>query len=110
MVSYHHQHHQKIISLLVLLILSIITNNNHVIIIIHAKKLSPPPSSLKCQLDSSKYFYPGMWNHTTLRTCTGGIRPEKMCIIGGGSSGVHMGWLLKRRGFENTILYEQKKS
>ena len=50
-----------------------------------------------------------MWNHTTLRTCTGGIRPEKMCIIGGGSSGVHMGWLLKRRGFENTILYEQKK-
>ena len=32
-----------------------------------------------------------------------------MCIIGGGSSGVHMGWLLKRRGFENTILYEQKK-
>ena len=45
-------------------------------------------------------------NRTTLRTCTGGIRPEKR-IIGGGSSGVHMGWLLND-GFENTILYEQK--
>ena len=49
-----------------------------------------------------------MWNHTTLRTCTGGIRPEKMCIIGGGSSGVHMGWLLKRRGFEKSS--KSKKS
>jgi uncharacterized protein (TIGR03792 family) len=77
------------------------------IVISHAKTIGPPPPSLKCGLDSPKYFYPGLWNRTSLRKCTGATRPEKMCIIGGGSSGVHMGWLLKRRGFENTVLYEQ---
>ena len=73
----------------------------------NARKFAPPPAGLKCGMDAPAYNYPGMWNKTTLRTCTGAVRPEKICIVGGGSSGVHMGWLLKRRGFQNTVLFEQ---
>ena len=69
----------------------------------NARKFAPPPAGL-VGMDAPAYNYPGMWNKTTLRTC---MRPEKICIVGGGSSGVHMGWLLKRRGFQNTVLFEQ---
>eukprot|EP00505_MAST-04D_sp_SCG-Rhode-Island_P004492 Stramenopile-MAST_4_protein_4492 len=52
--------------------------------------------------------YPSYWNLTALRICPNVTRPEKVCIVGGGSSGVHMGWLLKRRGYENTVLFEAR--
>ena len=35
-------------------------------------------------------------------------RVEKICIIGAGSSGIHLGYLLKRRGFHNTVIFEQR--
>ena len=60
-----------------------------------------------CILDDKKYYYDGLWNSTTLRICPDVTRPEKMCIVGGGSSGVHFAWLLKRRGFHNTVLFEK---
>ncbi len=33
----------------------------------------------------------------------GSRRPERVCIVGGGSSGTHLAWLLKRRGWDPTI-------
>ena len=52
------------------------------------------------------YSYDSLWNETSLRVCPGVIRSERVCIVGGGSSGVHLGWLLKRRGF-SPILFEK---
>jgi len=53
------------------------------------------------------FSYDSLWNETALRLCPGVARPERVCIVGGGSSGVHLGWLLKRRGFD-PVLFERK--
>ena len=34
-------------------------------------------------------------------------KEENICIIGGGISGIHMGWLLKRRGYQNILIFEK---
>ena len=44
----------------------------------------------------------GMNNQTSLRMCND-VREENICIVGGGLSGVHMGWLLKRRGAKSIM-------
>mmetsp|Transcript_66261 Transcript_66261/g.133494 ORF Transcript_66261/g.133494 Transcript_66261/m.133494 type:complete len:202 (+) Transcript_66261:226-831(+) len=49
------------------------------------------------------FSYESLWNETALRICPGVERSEKVCIVGGGSSGVHLGWALKRRGFEPVV-------
>ena len=59
-----------------------------------------------CKVESG-HDYPSFWNRTALLVCEGVHRPERVCIVGGGSSGVHMGWLLRRRGFDNTVLFEK---
>lgn len=61
-------------------------------------------SDINCELEPG-YSYDSLWNETALRVCNG-TRSERICIIGGGSSGVHLGWLLKRRGF-NPVLFEK---
>ena len=55
-----------------------------------------------CSLEPG-YAYNSLWNETSLRVCPGVSRPEKVCIVGGGSSGTHLGWLLKRRGFSPVV-------
>jgi len=64
------------------------------------------PIGLECSVEHGR-AYSSPLNMTALRTCTGPPRPEKVCIVGGGSSGVHMGWLMRRRGFSNIVLFEK---
>jgi hypothetical protein len=68
----------------------------------------PPSSSLLCRQETNVPNYSSTYNKTALLQCINGTRPEKMCIVGAGSSGIHMGWLLKRRGFVNTVVYERR--
>jgi hypothetical protein len=49
-----------------------------------------------CHIEKG-YSYDSFLNDTSLLKCNE-LRNEKICIIGGGLSAVHMGWLLKRRG------------
>ena len=72
--------------------------------------LNPSPSGMACGIESHATAYESTWNVTALRKCVypkGQGRKEKVCIIGAGSSGVHLGWLLKRRGFEQTVVFER---
>lgn len=65
-------------------------------------------SNFSCYVEPG-YNYDSLWNTTALRLCKsldGKPRPEKVCIVGGGSSGTHLGWLLKRRGW-NPVLFER---
>eukprot|EP00041_Stephanoeca_diplocostata_P031974 m.1010532 g.1010532 ORF g.1010532 m.1010532 type:complete len:1024 (+) comp24060_c0_seq2:222-3293(+) len=50
--------------------------------------------------------YDSKWNLTALRVCKNASHPEKVCIVGAGTSGIHMGWLLHRRGYHNTVVFE----
>jgi hypothetical protein len=76
----------------------------------------------KCFLEKG-HVDESLWNETALLKCHD-MRTENICIIGGGLSGIHMGWLLKRRGsppaslsffphspppsgFQNTIVFER---
>jgi len=67
---------------------------------------SPLNDGLDCYVESG-YDYPSLWNTTALRICKGPPRKEKICIVGAGLSGLHLGWLLKRRGYENTVVFEE---
>ena len=70
---------------------------------------APPPPSLHCAPEKSNIHYSSLYNTTSLQNCTGPIpRKEKFCIVGAGSSGIHLGWLLKRRGFNNTVIFESR--
>ena len=69
--------------------------------------LTPPPSTLQCSIETNVPSYPSTFNQTSLLSCHNATRPEKICIVGAGSSGIHLGWLLKRRGFNNTILFDR---
>jgi hypothetical protein len=73
----------------------------------------------KCFLEKG-HVDESQWNETALLKCHE-MRTENICIVGGGLSGVHMGWLLKRRGssfsssplhsfssgFQNTVVFEK---
>jgi hypothetical protein len=50
----------------------------------------------ECYLEPG-YHYDSLWNTTALRVCPG-TRPERICILGGGSSGVHIGQCLNFSG------------
>jgi hypothetical protein len=52
--------------------------------------------SNKCFLEKG-HVDESQWNETALLKCHD-MRTENICIVGGGLSGIHMGWLLKRRG------------
>ena len=81
-------------------------------------KFQPPPSSLVCSIETNVPSYFSEFNQTALLRCEGNktapgdassaTRVEKICIIGAGSSGIHLGYLLKRRGFHNTVIFEQR--
>jgi hypothetical protein len=58
-----------------------------------------------CQIEPG-HHYPSRLNQTTLRVCND-TKAERVCIVGAGSSAVHMGWLLRRRGYVNTVLFEK---
>ena len=73
----------------------------------HLYPLTPPPSTLQCSIETNVPSYPSTFNQTSLLSCHNATRPEKICIVGAGSSGIHLGWLLKRRGFNNTILFDR---
>ena len=51
--------------------------------------------------------YPSPHNSTALLRCEL-PRPERVCVVGGGLSGLHMAWLLRRRGFANTTVFEKE--
>ena len=70
--------------------------------------LQPPPSTLQCATETTAPSYPSTYNATALLTCTNATRPEKICIVGAGASGIHLAWLLRRRGFNNTVIFEQR--
>jgi hypothetical protein len=58
------------------------------------------------------YTYNSLWNETALRLCpsqaaAAGHADLRVCIIGGGSSGTHLGWLLRRRGYSHTVVFER---
>ena len=61
----------------------------------------------QCHLEPGAQHYPSLWNETALRVCTGAPRRERVCILGGGPSGMHVAWLLKRRLFTNITVYEK---
>jgi len=70
--------------------------------------LSRAPDDLDCGIESGSKPYSSLYNLTSLKKCTGPTsRAEKVCIVGGGSSGIHLGWLLKRRGFNKTVVFER---
>ena len=50
--------------------------------------------------------YPSVHNATALRVCPGVRRKDAVCIVGGGFSGVHLAFLLRRRGFQNVTIFE----
>lgn len=62
-------------------------------------RVAPPPHN-SCHVEEG-YEYDdhmdGKNNATSLRVCDD-VREEKICVVGGGLSGVHISWLLKRRG------------
>ncbi|MEN0061041.1 MAG: FAD-dependent oxidoreductase [Myxococcota bacterium] len=48
------------------------------------------------------------WNPAEVARRTSRQRDERrVCIIGGGASGIHMAWLLRRRGFRNVTVFER---
>jgi hypothetical protein len=53
-------------------------------------------SATNCHIEKG-HSYDSLLNDTSLLKCND-LRGENICIIGGGLSGIHMGWLLKRRG------------
>ena len=53
------------------------------------------------------HSYDSKLNLTTLRKCND-TKSDRVCIVGSGSSAVHMSWLLKRRGYINTVMYEKE--
>jgi hypothetical protein len=72
--------------------------------------LRPVPAGLACGLEPGAAPYDATWNTTSLRACDvkhGRARQEKVCVVGAGSSGVHLAWLLKRRGFNRTVVFER---
>ena len=73
--------------------------------LVPAVKGFPQDDGLDCGIEPM-HHYASEWNDTALTLCRGDPRPEQVCIVGGGMSGVHMGWLLKRRGFEKTVVLE----
>lgn len=92
-------------------------------LLVHSQ-ISRASASSSCFTEPG-YSYDALWNLTALRVCPDVVRKERVCIIGGGSrfsrshyftlkivnslrtnSGVHFGWLLKRRGFE-PVLFEK---
>eukprot|EP00037_Helgoeca_nana_P005915 m.55045 g.55045 ORF g.55045 m.55045 type:complete len:561 (-) comp16851_c0_seq1:55-1737(-) len=52
--------------------------------------------------------YPSQWNRTTNRVCAPLPSPSHVCIVGAGVAGVHMGWLLARRGYTNVTIFESE--
>lgn len=52
------------------------------------------------------FVYPSRLNRTAQLVCSV-PRPERVCVVGGGASGLHMAWLLRRRGFLNTTVFER---
>ena len=65
-----------------------------------------PRVGASCSLEPN-HNYPSRLNKTTLLVCND-TKQERVCIVGAGSSAVHMGWLLRRRGFVNTVLFERE--
>ena len=59
---------------------------------------------IECHLEP--IHYASLWNLTALRVCEGPPRPERVCIVGAGPAGVHLGWLLRRRRFTNVTIFE----
>ena len=56
----------------------------------------PQDDGLDCGIEPL-HHYASTWNVTSLTVCRGDARPEQVCIVGAGMSGLHMGWLLKRK-------------
>ena len=52
-----------------------------------------------------RHSYSSLWNKTALLSCDG-TEPAAVCVVGGGASGLHMAWLLGRRGYR-PIVFEQ---
>ena len=68
-------------------------------------RLVPSIASTTCSLEPN-FHYSSLWNETSLRVCSGPPRRERICIVGGGVAGVHLGWLLHRRLFTNLTIFE----
>eukprot|EP00035_Acanthoeca_spectabilis_P022896 m.446452 g.446452 ORF g.446452 m.446452 type:complete len:550 (+) comp19364_c0_seq1:3311-4960(+) len=63
----------------------------------------------QCRVDDQQpnEQYPSRWNQTTNRVCKGAVETP-VCILGAGMAGVHLGWLMARRGFRNVTIFESE--
>ena len=71
---------------------------------VHPLPMAPP--GLRCGHEGV-VPYPSPLNATATRICEGTQRPQRVCVVGGGMSGVHLAWLLRRRGFLHTRVFER---
>eukprot|EP00038_Savillea_parva_P027501 m.59947 g.59947 ORF g.59947 m.59947 type:complete len:550 (-) comp7925_c0_seq1:99-1748(-) len=63
-------------------------------------------SSSACHQDDS-HPYASRWNTTTNLVCQPStINQTRVCIVGAGVAGIHLAWLLARRGYTNLTVFE----
>jgi uncharacterized protein (TIGR03792 family) len=61
--------------------------------------------SYSCKASTGTDFLGTRWARTSGMVCAQ-PRPERVCIVGAGVAGVHFGWLMRRRGFTHTTVFE----